>query len=105
MVRKVKRGLLFTSNEFPDKKLKGPPDIEDPGQPESIGQLEKAWKEMKSKLALLEDKISTSDYRGKTKHPGLSYLGTWEWVQFIDIHFRHHLRQKERLDRYLGRIK
>ena len=93
--------VVFANNAFPDKKLTGPPDAKDPGQPESIEQLEKIWKDMRSKLALLEEKISVTKYKGKAKHPGLYYLDAWEWIQFIDIHFRHHLRQKERIDRYL----
>jgi len=95
---------VFAANGFPDKKLKGPPG-KAPDQPESIDQIKKGLKQVKKTLAILKEKIIASQYNGKTKHPGLRYLDAWEWMQFIDFHFRHHLRQKETIDRYLKSIK
>jgi len=45
--------------------------------------------------------IPASDFKGKTKHPGLLYFNAGEWLQFATIHLRHHLRQKKRIDTLL----
>jgi hypothetical protein len=42
--------------------------------------------------ALLQKRI------GKTKHPGSNYFTAKEWLQFAEIHLRHHLKQKKRID-------
>ena len=35
-------------------------------------------------MALLQKRI------GKTKHPGLNYFTAKEWLQFAEMHLRHH---------------
>jgi hypothetical protein len=42
--------------------------------------------------------IDFSSGRGKAGHPGLGYFSAAEWLQFAEMHLRHHFRQKERLD-------
>ena len=38
---------------------------------------------------------------GKTRHPGLLYFNAVEWLQFAEMHLRHHFRQKKRIDEQL----
>jgi hypothetical protein len=45
--------------------------------------------------------ITQSPYKGKTKHPGLHYFNADEWLQFADMHFRHHVKQKKKIDDFL----
>ena len=45
--------------------------------------------------------VSTRSGKGKTKHPGLHYFTAREWLQFADMHMRHHLRQKKRIEEFL----
>jgi hypothetical protein len=52
-----------------------------------------------------EKKIINTRFKEKTKHPGFHYLNAIEWLQFIEMHFRHHLKQKKRIDKYLNSIK
>lgn len=96
---------IFERNGFPDIQMKTPPSDEAPDQPESVEQLKSGMREVRETIPVLAAKITTSKYRGKTKHPGLHYFDAWEWMQFIDIHFRHHLRQKKRIDQYLAMVK
>jgi len=42
-----------------------------------------------------------SSFHGKSKHPGLGFFSASEWFQFAEMHLRHHLKQKERIDRFL----
>jgi hypothetical protein len=40
----------------------------------------------------------------ETQHPGLYHFSANEWYQFAEMHFRHHVRQKKRIDDYLKKI-
>jgi hypothetical protein len=69
-------------------------------QPESIDQLNLDMRQLKTDAFVLWQK--TADARGKSKHPGLGYFTAQEWFQYVEMHMRHHLRQKARLDTYLA---
>jgi hypothetical protein len=45
--------------------------------------------------------ILKSPFHGKTKHPGLGFFNANEWLQFAEMHLRHHLKQKERIEEFL----
>lgn len=89
-------------NGFPPIKIKVPAsETYTPKQPTSIKELKDGFKslkqEMKNTLTTFE-----KDKKGKTEHPGFSYLTASEWFRLIPMHFKHHLRQKERIDNYLN---
>jgi len=48
--------------------------------------------------------ISSNQPKGKSKHPGLGYFSAEEWLQFAEMHFRHHLTQKKLIDNYLKQM-
>jgi hypothetical protein len=56
---------------------------------------------LQNKLQDLSAQIDNAVHFGKTKHPALGYLAAKEWYKLIVIHFRHHLRQKKRIDLFL----
>ena len=58
--------------------------------------------EIKKMAATYIQRIPDSDPALKTRHPFLGWLNTAEWIQLCNIHFRHHLRQKSRLQKHLG---
>ena len=45
--------------------------------------------------------IANSKSKGKTKHPGLNYFNANEWLQFAEMHLRHHLKQEKRIEEFL----
>lgn len=93
---------MFLNNEFPDKKIKGDPFIsENVQQPISKQQLREKMLELKQEMGLMWNRLISTDRIGKAKHPGLGYFSGTEWVQYADMHLRHHLRQKERIDHFL----
>lgn len=95
---------MLNNNAFPDIRLEGPPENAAVPQPESKSELTAA-------MLLLKEQFEKSllmlshDHRGKSKHPGLGYFSAREWLQFADMHMRHHLRQKERIDKAIGATK
>ena len=94
-----KRMLL--NNAFPDEILEGPPSNLDTPQPDSKEELMRCLMKLKEDIQNVEVLISKSPFKGKTKHPGLNYFNANEWLQFADMHFRHHFRQKKRIETFL----
>ena len=92
---------MFLNNDFPDEIMEGPPSNEDTPQPESKEQLMNCLMNLKDEIKNIGILISESPFKGKTKHPGLNYFNAIEWFRFAEMHFRHHLRQKQRIDEFL----
>jgi hypothetical protein len=93
--------MLFVNNSFLDVEIEGNPSNTLIPQPVSKKQLEDDLRKINTEIKVLSTMISSSQFNGKTKHPGLHYFSAAEWLQFADIHFRHHLWQKKRLEDFL----
>jgi hypothetical protein len=94
--------LMFLINSFPPVRIKVPPSpTYTPKQPESKEKLRAGMRLLQKKLQDLSGEIDNTIHFGKTQHPALGYLGAKEWYQLIVMHFRHHLRQKKRIDLFL----
>lgn len=92
---------MFRNNEFPDLLLEGPPSNAVTPHPVSKEQLVTELTHLKEEINRAAALIATSQYNGKTRHFGLGYFSANEWMQFAEMHFRHHVRQKKRLDDFL----
>ncbi|MCP2034212.1 hypothetical protein L1279_001195 [Planomicrobium sp. HSC-17F08] len=57
--------------------------------------------EVMDRLDHWELKASTINPDYKVKHGGFGWLNAEEWLELVNMHSRHHLRQKEELERYL----
>jgi len=89
---------MFLNNDFPDDVIEGPPTNSCIPQPDNKEQLMSCLLNLKDEMNNVEILISKSPFKGKTKHPGLNYFNAIEWLRFAEMHFRHHLRQKKRID-------
>jgi hypothetical protein len=96
---------MLLNNDFPDEMLEGSPANAFMPQPESKDQLMRDLLNLKAAMNNAAILISESSFHGKTKHPGLDYFSADEWLQFADMHLRHHLRQKKRIDSFLEGVK
>lgn len=115
---------MFANNEFPNEQIKGDPFIANNiPQPTSTTHLHAGLNDIKRTANSLAQRLApevsgrsatgtsetgtsetgTSE-TGKTKHPGLGYFSGEEWLQYAEMHMRHHLRQKERLDLFLKEV-
>ncbi|MCW3109652.1 MAG: DinB family protein [Segetibacter sp.] len=92
---------MFLNNEFPDVVIEGAASNAQTPQPRNKQQLMNGLMNLKDEMQEVEILISTSPFKGKTKHPGLHYFNAEEWLQFAEMHLRHHLRQKKRIDDFL----
>lgn len=92
---------IFRNNDFPDEALVGAPDNALMPQPESKERLLSELLKIEKDMSELVTLTSTRQPQGKSKHPGFNYFSANEWLQFAEMHFRHHLRQKSRIDHFL----
>ncbi|NUO00437.1 MAG: DinB family protein [Saprospiraceae bacterium] len=93
--------MMLLNQDFPDEALEGPPENADTPQPESMEQLLNSLIQLKEDARNAGVLMAESRFNGKTKHPGLGYFNASEWLQFAEMHLRHHLRQKKRIDEFL----
>lgn len=85
-------------------RVKVPPSPQyTPPQPESIEQMRAMIPAVKEKMAAVAQQLSQPHGNGKTSHPALGYLNALEWFALVEMHYRHHLRQKKRIDSFLAR--
>lgn len=92
---------MFKNNSFPDQRLEGGPANSRITQPESKASLIGEFNELRSSINDVAIIVQSARFYGKSKHPGLGYFSAVEWIQFADMHMRHHLRQKKRIDDFL----
>ena len=97
--------IMFSNNDFPNEILEGSPTNAYMPQPDGKDQLMANMLNLKMALNNAATLISESLFHGKTQHPGLGYFSAHEWLQFADMHLRHHLRQKKRIDTFLEGIR
>lgn len=84
-------------------KIKVPPSPDyTPAQPESIEQIRDGIARVCLAVRETADAITASDLGGKVAHPAFGYLDATEWFGMIEMHWRHHVRQKRRVDIIIG---
>ncbi|UBM60235.1 DinB family protein [Marinilongibacter aquaticus] len=93
---------VLQANAFPNKKFKVPggEEAENP-QARSLSFYRENWTPLlEDILAKMED-IKQDEGQYRTLHPVLGWSNAHEWFQHMDIHLRHHLRQKSELEEAL----
>lgn len=90
---------LFSNNGFPEERIEGDPLLSQAiPQPANKASLIQQMTQLKTRLTSLWTRVLKSNSYGKTKHPGLGYFDASEWLRFAEMHMRHHLRQKGRIE-------
>jgi len=92
---------LLLANTFPDADLTGPPSNDLLPQPESKQDLALSLMNSKAAMNAAFIMVQQSPFAGKTRHPGLGYMCAAEWLQFANLHLRHHFRQQQKIERAL----
>ncbi|MCU0324732.1 MAG: DinB family protein [Spirosomaceae bacterium] len=89
----------FRYGGFPPRKFKIPEALQGP---EPVAKSREEYKSLLGKV--LEDAqkliepILQNNGEYKTLHPPFGFLNAAEWFYAMEMHFRHHLRQKEELE-------
>ncbi|GAO44859.1 DinB family protein [Flavihumibacter petaseus] len=89
---------MFQANSFPDLRIENP--FNDPmiTPPEHQQAAADALAHLRREINDLFDAHGEDIMHGKSAHPGLGYFTAAEWLQFATMHFRHHQRQKQRIE-------
>ncbi|UZR97177.1 DinB family protein [Chondrinema litorale] len=93
---------LLERGSFENKKIKGVAlNASKVKQPTSVSQLKSDMENLKNDTNMLWDEMQITSSNGKAKHPGFGYFNCFEWLAFSEMHMRHHVTQKENIDRFL----
>ena len=92
---------IFQNNSFPDERLTNPANA-NMLQPSGKENLIQAFIHLKRDMNDVAEQIANKKSKGKTKHPGFNYFNANEWLQFAEMHLRHHLSQKKKIEKYLS---
>jgi hypothetical protein len=98
--KKFKGKILFLLKGFPSIRIKGVAANEyHPSQPEStVIMKDQLYRFVKVMNQTAKDIDAAGILTYKVAHPSLGMLNADEWFMLIEMHFRHHLKQKARLD-------
>lgn len=102
--RKFKGKMLFLFGSIPNKKIKNPNhETKPPVQPENVKEAKNNMIKLLKHMNDAGQLIGASNPKYKTEHRLFGYLNAEEWYKLIGMHFKHHLKQKKKLDKRLIR--
>lgn len=101
---KTAAGLnVYQYNSFPPTKIKRPGA---PNSPEPIAQDRDIYKTLFAKTLeqgnAWADALTEDGGTYKTQHFAFGWLNAAEWFQGLEIHARHHVRQRQEREAWLG---
>lgn len=96
---------MFEDDCLPDEDMEGSAENANIPQPGGKLELIAELNHLKEEVDAAAKLISNTGCVGKTRHPGLQYFSANEWLQFAEMHFRHHLRQKKKIDSFLAEVR
>ncbi|MDU0200871.1 MULTISPECIES: DinB family protein [Paenibacillus] len=102
MEEKTERGKgAFELGSFPPVRIQVPASPQyTPKQPESKEQLKEGFLSIVERMKNTEPTLSKVPESRKILHPGFGALNANEWFLLIEMHYRHHLSQLERLKNF-----
>jgi hypothetical protein len=89
---------ILAQGSFPPTRIHVPPSPQyTPKQPETKEQLVDGLNNVMKRMKEVEPSLDDISPSHKVDHPRLGALNAKEWFTLIEMHFRHHLHQMERL--------
>ncbi len=100
---KTKEGTaIFDQGGFPPIRVHVPPSPQyTPGQPESKEQLIQGLYTVIDRMKEILPQIEKGTMQNTVPHPRFGPLNAQEWFLLIEMHYRHHLLQMDRLTQFL----
>jgi len=89
--------LILYMGKFPPVKIKAPPKVLSIVKTVTKEEARNDMLVFCNKLQDLLPKLMKVPDHQRTRHARLGMLNCGEWLKFIDIHTRHHLKQLERI--------
>lgn len=99
--------IVFFFNSFPPMRFKMPKRIAvEPHQPKNLQEIREGLDNLLARVDEVKKKFDAGfDPQKKRENPIFGWLNAAEWWQLMEMHFRHHLRQKARIDKALRTAK
>ncbi|RYD79650.1 MAG: DinB family protein [Sphingobacteriales bacterium] len=91
--------ILFFGSLPPAKKYKVPKRLAERVKKISKTEAMDFILEFEKALEEAYQFIRDANKNSKTKHPRLGYLNAEQWLRFIEIHLKHHLKQLVRIEK------
>ncbi|URJ47974.1 DinB family protein [Paenibacillus polymyxa] len=89
---------IFNLGSFPSMRIQVPPSPQyTPQQPTSKEEIVEGLNVVIRKMREIEPTVGKSTGPSTVSHPRFGALNAGEWFSLIEMHYRHHLLQKERL--------
>jgi hypothetical protein len=92
---------MFDRNSFPPGILEGPDNDGNTPQPVTKEAIAVRLLRIKDDINSETVAAALTVSGGKTRHPGLLYFSAPEWLQFAEMHLRHHFHQRQRIEEQL----
>jgi hypothetical protein len=93
---------IFRHGSFPPIKIKVPADWQTPDPvPKPRENYRQAFTRLAGEINAISPEVAADAGVYKTRHAVMGMLTALEWFQVLEMHFRHHLRQKKELDDFL----
>ena len=101
--KKVPGAVTYFFGRIPPVRIKVPPSpTYTPKQPANKAEVKENFIEVIRLVKESRGKAEKALPIIKVAHPAFGFLNAAEWFQLLEMHYRHHLRQKKRLDLFLG---
>ncbi|WP_373293972.1 DinB family protein [Paenibacillus albidus] len=95
---------VFAQGSFPPIRIQVPPSPQyTPEQPESKEQLIQGLHTVIQRMKEIEPGLIQASKQNTVPHPSLGGLCAEEWFLLVEMHYRHHLLQLDRLKEGLVR--
>ncbi|MDO3679382.1 DinB family protein [Paenibacillus ehimensis] len=93
---------VFEQGSLPPVRIQVPPSPQyTPQQPESKEQLVEGLKSVVHRMNEIASKLENAPLHHTVAHPRFGGLNAEEWFRLVEMHYRHHLLQKDRLKQAL----
>lgn len=93
---------VFELGSFPPVRIRVPASPQyTPQQPESKEQLAEGLRSIVERMKRTESALSQASEAYKIPHPRLGALNAKEWFLLVEMHYRHHLLQLDRLSQLI----
>ncbi|WP_429371785.1 DinB family protein [Paenibacillus sp. DS2015] len=99
LAEKTETGVaIFAQGRFPPIRIHVPPSPQySPEQPESKEQLIQGLQTVIQRMKEIEPTLEKASKQNTVSHPSFGRLCAEEWFLLVEMHYRHHLLQLNRL--------
>ncbi|TCM89117.1 DinB family protein [Paenibacillus sp. BK033] len=95
----------FELGSFPPIRIRVPASPQyTPEQPENKEQLIEGLRDVAERMRRTEPTLIQAPLEHTVPHPNFGALNATEWFLLVEMHYRHHFLQLERLKAFLGSV-